>query len=60
MCYGTAVSRSVDGQWAVDNFANSESRAALETDILQDTLDEDYKIYRNYILIGSSSLVYLS
>ena len=60
MCYGTAVSRSVDGQWAVDNFANSESRAALETDILQDTLDENYKIYRNYILIGSSSLVYLS
>ena len=28
MTHGAAVSRSVDGQWAVDNFANSESRAA--------------------------------
>ena len=60
MTHGAAVSRSEAGQLDVSNFANSESRAALETDILEDTLDENYKIYRNYMLIGSSSLVYLS
>jgi len=43
-----------------DIYISSASRSSLETKVLNDEMDDGYKIYRSYVMISSGSLVYLS